>query len=338
MAYCKINKENYFHNLSKVKQKVDKNKIAVVVKNNAYGHGLEQISRLAFEFGVRHAIVINIQEAQKISHLFETVLVLQEIPEEKISDNIYININSIESIKNIPENTNVELEVDTGMNRNGINVEELDHALNLIIEFKLKLNGVFTHFSSANIDDNSLNEQKEKFDAIRQKIQKDVRFSENLRFHCSASSALFRIDNNEYDLVRIGIMSYGYISLPKSFRPPKLEPVLSLWAEKVATRTVNKHDTVGYGRKFVAKSKMKISTYDIGYGDGLLRLDGEKDVRIHDGRKFLGTTSMNSFSISGEDDKVCVFEDASTLANFHHTIVYEIFSRINPNFKRLITG
>ena len=94
MAYCLINKSNYFHNLSKIEEKIDKDKIAVVIKNNAYGHGLREMARLASEYGVKHAVVNNLAEAQIVSNLFETIIVLQEIPTKKIEENIIITINS----------------------------------------------------------------------------------------------------------------------------------------------------------------------------------------------------------------------------------------------------
>jgi len=233
MAYCLINKSNYFHNLSKIEQKIDKDKIAVVIKNNAYGHGLREIAGLANEYGIKHAVVNNLAEAQIVSNLFETVIVLQEIPIEKIEENIIITINSIDSIKKLAHGTKVELKVDTGMHRNGIALKDVQLALDLILGNKLRLNGVFTHFSSAYIDDSSLSYQKNIFDKIKSDIVNGGRFGDNIRFHCCASSSLFRVDNSDYDLARVGLMSYGYVSLPGSYEKPALKPVLSLWGEKI---------------------------------------------------------------------------------------------------------
>ena len=70
MAYCLINKSNYFYNLSQIEKKIDKDKIAVVIKNNAYGHGILEIAKLANEYGIKHAVVCTIEEAKLISHLF----------------------------------------------------------------------------------------------------------------------------------------------------------------------------------------------------------------------------------------------------------------------------
>jgi len=222
------------------------------------------------------------------------------------------------------------------MHRNGVPINNMPLALNLILESKLILNGVFTHFSSAYLDDDSLLKQKDKFDQARKTIMDDDRFSNNIRFHCSASSSLFRINNDEYDLARVGIMSYGYISLPESYESPELKPVMSLWAEKITSKTISPGDTIGYGQTYIAKNEMKVSTYDVGYGDGFIRLDETKKSTIEDKREILGIVSMNSFSTSGEDEQVCVFENAQRFADAHGTIIYEIIANINSNIKRKI--
>ena len=336
MAYCLINKSNYFYNLSKIEEKIDKDKIAVVIKNNAYGHGLNEIANLASEYGIKHAVVCTLSESKIISSLFETVLVLQDLPQKKVTRNVIITINSVDTIKQIPAHTKVELKIDTGMHRNGILIKDLDVALDMILESNLILNGVFTHFSSAYKDDISLQEQKNKFDQVRSIVQNDNRFIGKIRFHCCASSSLYRIEDFDYDLARIGIMSYGYISLPESYHKPKLKPVLSLWAEKITSKTISEGDFVGYGQTYMASDTINISTYDIGNGDGFMRLDENKKSSIEDGREILGIVSMNSFSTLGNDSKVCVFKNAENFSDIHGTIVYEVISNINPNLKRKV--
>ena len=337
MAFCLIKKSNYFHNLSLIEEKIRKDKIAVVLKNNAYGHGLSEIAELASKYGIKHAVVNTLKEGHLIHSLFETILVLQDLPKGQIQDNIIITINSIKSLNQINSGTKVEIKIDTGMNRNGIMFKDLDRLLELIIKKKLILNGVFTHFANAYIDDNSIFRQKQIFNELRDTILEDKRFfNQKIRFHCCASSSLFRIDNNEYDLARVGIMSYGYLSLPPSLEKPSLKPVMSLWGEKITSKLVKKGNSIGYGSKYIADKDMLSSTYDIGYGDGFMRLDGTKRASIEDGREILGVVSMNSFSTIGNDDKVCVFKDAEKFSSLHRTIVYEIISNINPDFKRII--
>ena len=337
MAFCLISKSNYFHNLSLIEKKINKDKIAVVLKNNAYGHGLLEIGQLASEYGIKHAVVNTLKEANTIDSLFESILVLQDIPKDKNSSNIIITINSIKSLEELSPGTKVEIKIDTGMNRNGIMTKDLDKALELIIKNELILHGAFTHFANSYIDDDSIFNQKQMFDELKDVILKDDRFlNQKIRFHCCASSSLFRIDNNEYDLARIGIMSYGYISLPPSLESPSLKPVMSLWGEKITSKLVKEGDSIGYGSKYTADKDMLSSTYDIGYGDGFMRLDVTKKTSIEDGREILGIVSMNSFSTEGEDEKVCVFNDAEKFSDLHGTIVYEIISNINPNFRRVV--
>ena len=337
MAFCNISKSNYFHNLSVIEQIIEKDKIAVVLKNNAYGHGLFEIGKLASEYGIKHAVVNTLSESKVISNLFSSILILQDRVEQEVSSNIIVTINSIEALKKTYKGTKIEIKVDTGMNRNGIMISEINTALDMVVEKGLVLHGIFTHFANAYINNDSIYTQKEKFDAMKQNIVNDVRFrNQNIRFHCSASSSLFRIDNKEYDLVRVGIMSYGYISLPESIIKPNLKPVMSLWAEKITSKTVKKGESIGYGSIYTAKDDILSSTYDIGYGDGFFRLDGIKDASIEDGRTILGVVSMNSFSTLGDDMEVCIFNNAQRFADLHGTIVYEIISNINPSIDRIV--
>ena len=334
MSFCLINKNNFKQNINLILNHVDIKKIAFVLKNNAYGHGLPQMAQLASQNNIKHAVVINYKETEKIIDLFETILVLSGIPSSKPADNISIAINQLDDIIKFPKGSNVELKVDTGMHRNGIRVEELDQALEMINQSNLYLKGVFTHFANIFEGEDSVYIQKERFDEVRDKLINQG--FQNIRFHCCASPSLFCIDNNEYDLVRVGMALYGYVELPAKTDSPNLKPILSLWAEKISTRKINQLDRVGYGGVFVADKDMEISTYDIGYGDGFLRLDENKKSTIQDKRNILGRVSMNNLAVEGNDEKICIFDDVKELAKIHNTIPYEILCRIHSSIKKRV--
>ena len=262
------------------------------------------------------------------------VLVLSGIPSSKPADNISIAINQLDDIIKIPRGSNIELKVDTGMHRNGVRIEELDRALEMISTSNLSLKGVFTHFANIFEGKDFIYIQKERFDNVRDKLINQG--FQNIRFHCCASPSLFCIDNNEYDLVRVGMALYGYVELPRRIDFPNLKPILSLWAEKVSTRKINQSDRVGYGGIFMADKDMEISTYDIGYGDGFLRLDENKKSTIRDKRNILGRVSMNNLTIEGNDKKICIFDDVKKLAKTHNTIPYEILCRIRSSIKKKV--
>ncbi len=79
---------------------------------------------------------------------------------------------------------------------------------------------------------------------------------------------------------------------------------------------------------------MKVSTYDIGYGDGFLRLNGKQKYLTPKGYEILGRVSMDNISIDSIDDEVCIFDDVKELAKLHNTISYEITTTLNPNIKK----
>ena len=134
MSFCLINSINFKHNIKVVSKYIDINKIAFVIKNNAYGHGLVEMARLANESGIKHAIVISSEEAKLVEGFFDTILVLSDISNISKSKKIRIAINDLESINKIPGSTLVELKVDTGMHRNGIHINDLDRALEDVIK------------------------------------------------------------------------------------------------------------------------------------------------------------------------------------------------------------
>ena len=81
---------------------------------------------------------------------------------------------------------------------------------------------------------------------------------------------------------------------------------------------------------------MKIATYDLGYGDGLLRYNGKGDLRLGNGEQILGKMSMDSFCASNCGGEICVFDDARVWAEFFGTISYEILVKLSPQIKRVL--
>ena len=335
MSYCLLNSKNFIHNIKEISQYIGVDKIAFVLKNNAYGHGLLEMAKLAKKNKIKHAVVINCYEAEKIASYFTSVLVLSGIPNIKPSNNVSVAINDINDIKRIPEETSVELKIDTGMHRNGILKEQLVDVIKLIDDSNLILKGIFTHFSNAFEDDGSMEKQKYIFDNIKEKVRQDYP-GRKIRFHCASSPGIFRLDNSDYDIARIGIAMYGYVDLPINVKSPNLKPVLSLWSEKVSERLVEKGENVGYGQIFKAQQDMTISTYDIGYGNGFFRLDENKKSNISDGREVIGRVSMNNLAIAGNEKEICIFDNVNELSEIHKTISYEILCRINNNIEKRV--
>ena len=333
MATILINKDNFYHNLNQIALKTGSiGKIAMVLKDNAYGHGLEIMGVLASEFGIRHAVVKNREEAALVRSLFETVLILGD---RAVKDEVYtFAVNDLSDIGNAQKGAKVELKVDTGMHRNGIAMDEVDTALRQIAENGLELTGVMTHFRSADEMGSELFWQQKQFEVVKEKVR--TAGFENIRFHSHNSAAILRTRNFDEDLVRVGIAAYGYNELPAPFDDVPLKPVLSLRAKKIATRKLEKGERVGYGGDFAASGKMTVSTYDLGYGDGWCRGESSRPYITAEGLPILGRVSMDFIVLASEKEELLIMNDAQEAARHFGTISYEMTTALSEKIARTV--
>ena len=328
MAFIKINKENFYHNLNKIALKTgSKEKIAIVLKDNAYGHGLTLMAKLASEFGLKHAVVRKTSEAKEIEAWFETILVLGDSIIKH--DKYHYAINSLEEIQKAQKGAKVELKVDTGMHRNGIAMDEIKEALDAIKKQGLELVGVMTHYRSADVLSSELFWQQKNFESVKEQIG-EAGFK-NVRMHAHNSAAILRNRHFTEDLVRVGIGAYGYNELPHPFDETVLKPVLSLHAKKVSTRTLRAGESIGYAGDFVAPKDMRVSTYDIGYGDGWSRGNSTMPYITAENLPILGRVSMDFISLESEKEEICMMDDAQNAAKQLGTISYEIITALDKN-------
>ena len=343
MPTIKINKNNLFYNLNIIKNKVNhSNKIAVVLKDNAYGHGILEMASLTSEFGIKKAVVRNMDEALKIKNYFDEILILAQTDFEQLNTSyshaFHIVLNSLEHIEKLPKNIKVHIKVNTGMNRNGICQDSLEVAISGLLKKNIQICGIMTHYKNADTVSCDYYVQKQHFYNIKDKV---IKLCEKLSqpqpiFHSCNSAGLFRCENFDEDLARIGIAMYGYLDNDDVLDFPKLKPVLSLWANRISTRYLNKNESVGYGGTYKTDKKIIISTYDVGYGNGFLRINENQEFFTKDGYRILGRVSMDNLSLNTDKDEVCIFDDVRSLAKLHNTISYEITTTLSPFIKKEI--
>ena len=333
MSYIELNKSSFFNNLDIIAQKTsDTAKIALVLKDNAYGHGLLEIAQMAKEYGISKAVVRREAEAEQIKGQFEYILILSPVfPVSNTADYNY-TINSIEDIEKFPAKSRVELKVDTGMHRNGIPMDELEDAFKKIEAKKLILEAVFTHHRSSDTMSAEWFWQKKNFEAVK---KRSLAYKKELRFHSSNSAALFRSSGCDEHMVRVGIAAYGCLQMDKGFNATGLKPVLCLYADKISSRRLAKGERVGYNATFEAEGDMDVSNYDIGYADGLMR-SLSNNYRTPEGYALLGRVSMDNSTYKCSEQKLLVFDDANTVADFAGTIGYEVLTSLSASIARRI--
>jgi len=337
MAFITLNKNNFFNNLDIIsKRSKAKDKIALVLKDNAYGHGLLEVASMAREYGIKKAVVRTSAEASRVKDFFEYILVLADFPQEK-NEKIRYTINDINTIKNFPKDTKVELKVDTGMHRNGIAMSELETAFEMIKKQGLQLEAVFTHHGCADELNEFFDIQNRNFDEVKhssKELAEKYRVPK-LRYHSYNSAALFRSDDFSEDMVRIGIAAYGCMQLPSEFDEKALKPILSLFAKKISSRELKKGESVGYGATYTADKDCVVSNYDFGYGDGFLRVCSN-NYETPQNIKLLGRISMDNSSFLSDEDELLIFDDARVVAEMAGTIGYEVLTSLKSDIKRVL--
>jgi alanine racemase len=333
MATITLHRSNFYHNLNQFALKIgSKDKIAIVLKDNAYGHGILEMAKLSSEFGLTKAVVRKVSEAKLIDVFFEDIIILGGKVEPH--PNYSYVVNSLEQLKTLPKDAKIELKIDTGMHRNGIAMDEIDAALSIIKQKEINLNGIMSHYASADELGSEYFFQLQNFRAAKTKIF-EAGF-ENVRFHIDNSAGAIRCSAFEFDLVRLGIGAYGYNHMDDSFDDFALKPVLNLYAKRVATRALEKGQRVGYGGEFDAPKDMIVSTYDIGYGDGWRRGDAFNPFITANSGTILGRVSMDFILLEGDKEEVCVMEGAMSAVKHFKTIAYEITCALHADIPRKI--
>jgi len=331
MSELVLNRSAYIHNLTKICAKAGgKDRVILVLKDNAYGHGAALVGREAASYGIKFCAVKNEAEARELEPFFEHILILSHIPTGGESERFIYAVNDISLIAKFKKGARVHIAVDTLMHRNGVSVGEVRAACEAALAHGLQICGAFTHFRSAEELSGDYFVQRQNFAAVKA-VVREICGGSNLTFHSHNSAATERFGELADECVRVGIAAYGYAQFDDSL---ELKRVASLWAHKVSGRVLKKGQCAGYGAKFCASEDIKIAVYDLGYGDGLLRYAGEGELRTAGGQRLLGKMSMDSFCCEDVGDKICVFDDASVWADFFGTISYDVLTKLSPSISR----
>ena len=323
-----IDLENLRGNLDVVRQNLDskKTKIMAIVKSNAYGHGLIEISKTLAEAGADCFGIALAEDGARLrkAGIRIPIYVLGESPFEVVEDAIEYDlnlcVNSLSKAIDISEKCSVEkkrlkihVNIDTGMNRVGINYKDAEKALILIKRLKnLELEGVFTHFSCAGEEDQSYTMmQWERFEKIKDFIEKNSLGIKHL--HCANSAAFLRYKYMHLDMVRLGLALYGLSPFNGGFERwagdqvlktvRSLKPVLSLKSKISFIKKLEAGESVSYGKSFTAKRESVIATVPVGYAEGYSRLFSNKSKVLINGMfaDIVGNITMDQFMVDITD-------------------------------------
>ncbi len=326
-----LNKSNLIYNVNTLLE-VAQTPICVMVKANAYGHGIKEVVQI-IDNEIDCYGVSNQTEALELRNITNKKIIVFGKCEDYnlcISHDISFSLFSLKDAINIIKNLKgaqkprFHLCVNSGMNRYGIrDKREYKKILALLQKKEIQLEGVYTHFSSLTTDLKYTNRQYEIFKEFVSLIPQDWQ----TKSHLGGGKAIF--EEFEADMFRVGLEVYGYGS-------DLLKPVLSIESEIVNLLNVKKGEHVGYLCGFTADKNMKVATIPLGYADGFPRkLSNKLKVNIK-GKEAsnIGNICMDSFMVDVSKinckvgDVVSLMQDASEFAKIIESTEYEVLSNL----------
>lgn len=336
-----------------------------VIKANAYGHGAVKVGLFLEQLGVKYFAVATLDEAIELRNagIKAQILILGATLPEYFEQVLQYDIIQTIASKNAAEafsdvakklgiKAKVHIKIDTGMARIGIdarNEDVLQSAVNEIIEIaslpNLVLDGIYTHFATADIPEDAFAlHQHKMFSSVIAELRKN-----NIEFnhiHVSNSGDIINYLNTEFDMVREGIILYGYLpdELSKHY---DFKPAMTVCSVVSHISHIRKGESIGYGRTYIAEKDLTVAVIPIGYADGYPRALSNIGEMLINGKncRILGRVCMDQtmVDVSGLNVKVgdivtvmgkAPAMTADDIAKLTNTISYEVICDFSPRVLR----
>ena len=360
--YARINIDNLRYNVKTMKSLVKPDmKVLLVIKADAYGHGAVEVARRTLDLADYYGVA-TIDEAIELRNAgIETPILIigytdRENYDKLLAYNITQAVYDVEECRKLSElalakgvRAKVHIKVDTGMSRIGFQADE--EGVNEAVELKsmagLDIEGVFTHYAKADeFDKQAAIGQKEKFKWFISKLEK-VGMTFKIK-HIDNSAGTMELKDNEFDMIRLGIVTYGLYPSEEVDKSVIIKPVMSLVAHIAHIKTLPAGRGVSYGWTYVTDKDTKIATVTVGYADGYPRAQsniGRVIIRGHYA-PIIGRVCMDQIMVDvtdipdvslrdeviliGKDGEaeISVEEVAAPAASFNYELVCNVARRV----------
>ena len=361
-TWVDIDLEAIAYNVRRIKEIVEPDvAILAVLKADAYGHGAVKVARTAINNGAAYCGVASLNEAIRLRRagIDAPILILGYTPawqaREALVNDVTITLYDRDvarafsrAASDLRRAARAHVKVDTGMGRLGLLP---DQVLPFIAEIRelpgLELEGIFTHFSTA--DDVDLSYARWQLRRFRQVLRRLEEIDVGFRYvHCANSAALLRIPESRFTMVRLGLAMYGLQPSPVVSLPDGLRPALT-WKTTVAqVKVLPSGCYVSYGNTYCTAGEETVAVIPVGYADGFRRAPMRwQAVLIHGQRApIVGTVCMDQTMINvthiprvrvGDevvligpqgDDRITAEEAAGWLGTINYEVVSEILARV----------
>lgn len=328
-SYIELSKSNLNSNIDYIKSYINKDcRYVMVIKGNAYGHGIKDLVPVIEECGVDYFAVFSAEEAEQALKVkkkscdmmimgFLDVEHLQWAITNEISFYVFTlsRLNAaIQAAKAAKQKAKIHIEVETGMNRTGFRKENLPEVFEVINKNKefLQIEGICTHLAGAESITNFYR-IKRQVNTYRQLLEtfKEAKIEAHYH-HIACSAGVINYPETHLDLVRVGIANYGYwpsnelrmnkLLKQDSFVDP-LKAVLSWKSKVMSINTVPEGEYISYGKSYLTNRESKVASVPVGYGYGFSRdLSNLGRVLINEKRvSVVGVVNMNMMLVDVTD-------------------------------------
>jgi alanine racemase len=309
-----VSRKNFFENIQHLRHLVTPSKLCVVMKANAYGHGLEALAPVAVDAGADMLGICTNPEAETIRRLGLKVpllrlrMALEAEMEESVRElDVQEQVGSPEAAAYLSaagvrrgRPVDVHLDIDTGMGRSGFFPEQIDIIRQVMSLPGLSIAGVMTHFPTA--DSRELATTTGQIERM-ERFCTELGLPENALVHTHNSAATVRLTGQRRAMVRVGAACYGVRTSREFENPAGLKPVMSFRTWVAQVRDVPKGCTVGYGGLFTTARDSRIASLPVGFGEGYPRALFNKGIVLIHGRRcpVIGRVSLNVLTIDVTD-------------------------------------
>jgi alanine racemase len=355
------------HNYQLFCQIAGKNRVAPVLKSNAYGHGLNEVFRALAGEAPPWLCVNYVAEGAKLRQLGyagRILVVGPAVARELVTagsqdlDVVIGNQSVLEAWIQLGSPCRLHLKFDTGMSRQGFAPSEAGQVASSVAPYQKLVAGLCTHFANVeDVTDHGYASQQLALFHQASQVFHDAGMAPML--HAASSASALIMAPSRFDLVRVGISLYGawpssltrVSYLQQQDEVLNLQPVLSWRTEVTTVKSVAAGKFIGYGCTYRAIRDMRIAVLPVGYYEGYPRIAGESAsfVLIHGQRcPIVGRICMNMMMVDishlsdvqvgeqvtliGRDGNDTV--SAHDLAGWARTIHYELLSRLHPEIPR----
>ena len=328
-VWLEINLDNLVSNINGIKSIVDKDTmIMAVIKANGYGHGSVELAKMYKELGVERIATSIVTEAVELrkAGIKGPIHLLSYTPKEQLDlvvdydiiQGIYNYNDAVELSKAAADKgkvVQIHLKIDSGMGRIGFlpNDDSIYEIVRISKLPNIEIEGAFTHFAKADETDKSFT--RTQYDRYQWVIGRLENEGINIKVkHVSNSAAIIDLPEYNLDMVRPGIILYGYYPSEEVNKDRiSLKPAMTLKGKISNIKKVSKDTGISYGHIYHTSKDSVIATIPIGYADGYSRMLSGKGFVYIKGKRvpIVGRICMDQLMIDVTDiDDIQIGDEA----------------------------